>query len=269
MDKTIKVLIIILLSILIVGSLGAFTMLFTKNTNFELYKTSKVYDNDIEEEFNAINVESDSLDIKIIKANNERTNVKIFDRNDKGISVKVEDNTLKIVDDNINSFCFMCFGKREAIISLPERVYDLVVESASGDISSSIDLGNVTIVSTSGDIDLKNTKDLTIVVTSGDIEVKEVDNISITSTSGDVEIEKVNNSLDIQTISGDIGINELTITKDSEINVMSGDVVINNSSEAIYVNAKATSGDIKIKDNNRRAEYELKIETTSGDIIVR
>ena len=269
MDKTIKVLIIILLSILIVGSLGAFTMLFTKNADIEVYKTSKVYDKEVEEEFNSINVDTDSLDIKIVKSNNEKTNVKIFDRNDKGISVEVENGTLNIVDDNIHSFCFMCFGKREAIISLPEKEFDLVVESTSGDISSNLDLGNVTIVSTSGDIDLRNAKDLTIVVTSGDIEVKEVDNISITSTSGDVEIEKINSSLDIKTISGDIGINKLSIIKDSKIKVMSGDIVINNASEAIYVNAKATSGDIKIKDNNRRAESELKIEATSGDILVR
>ena len=269
MDKTIKILIIILLSILIVGSLGAFTILFVDKADIELYKTNKVYDNDIEEEFNAINVESDSLDVKIVKSNNEKTNVKIFDRNDKGISVDVENSTLKIADDNINSFCFMCFGKREAIISLPEKVFDLVVESTSGDISSDIELGNVTIVATSGDIDLTNAKDVTIVLTSGDVEVNEVNNISITSTSGDIEIEKINNSLDIKTTSGDIGINKLTITKDSKINVMSGDIFINNVSEAVYVNAKAKSGDVKIKDNNRRAEYELKIETTSGDIFVR
>ena len=61
----------------------------------------------------------------------------------------------------------------------------------------------------------------------------------------------------------------MTITNDSKIEVISGDVVINKSSDNFYCDAKATSGDVKIKDNNRRAEYELKIRAKSGDIIVR
>ena len=85
MDKTIKVLIIILLSILILGSLGAFAILFTTQADFDMYKTSKVYDNDIEEEFNAINVDTDSLDVKIIKSNDEKVNVKIYDKDEDSL----------------------------------------------------------------------------------------------------------------------------------------------------------------------------------------
>ena len=268
MDKTIKVLIIILLSILILGSLGAFAILFTTQADFDMYKTSKVYDNDIEEEFNAINVDTDSLDVKIIKSNDEKVNVKIYDKDDNKVSVEVENNTLNIEETVKNSICFMC-GKREAVISVPEKEYDLVVQSTSGDIESRVNLNNATIVVTSGDIELRKVNELSMIVTSGDIDIEEVNNVTIVSTSGDIEIGKINSRLDIQTISGDIDIDNMTITNDSKIEVISGDVVINKSSDNFYCDAKATSGDVKIKDNNRRAEYELKIRAKSGDIIVR
>ena len=268
MDKTIKILIIVLLSILIVGSLGAFTILFTTNGNFEMYKTSKVYDNDITEEFNAINVDTDSLDVRIIKSNDEKVNVKVYDKKDNKVSIEVENNTLNIEETVKDSICFMC-GKREAIISVPEKEYDLVVQSTSGDVESRINLNNATIIVTSGDTELRKVNDLSMIVTSGDIDVEEVNNVTIVSTSGDVEIGKINSRLDIQTISGDIDIDDLTITEDSKIEVISGDVIINKTSNNFYCDAKATSGDVKVKDNDRRSEYELKIRTKSGDIIVR
>ena len=67
--------------------------------------------------------------------------------------------------------------------------------------------------------------------------------------------------------SGDITIREVNLTKDSSIKAVSGDINIEKAND-IYVDAHATSGDIKIDDNNRKAPVELKIKTTSGDIEV-
>ena len=234
-----------------------------------MFQSKLVYDKNIIEPFNNIQISTKSLDIKLVKSEVSDVNVKVYDRKDDEILVKVENNTLIIDNNKHSSWCFLCFGKNEVIISLPENEYNLVVNSTSGDIKSKLNLNAVTVVTTSGDTILNKVNDLVINSTSGDIEVNEADNVTITSTSGDVGIGKITNSLNIETTSGDIDINGLTIIKDSNIKVTSGDVTIHKSSNNIYYNAKATSGDIKIDNNNRHADYELKIETKSGDIRVK
>ena len=57
------------------------------------------------------------------------------------------------------------------------------------------------------------------------------------------------------------------VKENSSIKVTSGDVEINKLTGA-YVDASAKSGDIKVKDNDRLAKYELIIKTTSGDVEV-
>ena len=116
---------------------------------------------------------------------------------------------------------------------------------------------------------LENEYNLVINSTLGDIEVNEVSDVTITSTSGDVRIGIANNSLNIETTFGYIDINDLTIMEDSSIKVISGDVIIHKSSDNIYYNAKTTSGDVKMCDDNRHADYEMKINAKSGDIIIK
>ena len=246
-----------------------FVLLLNNKMDFKIVQSKLIYDENIMESFDNIQVSTKSLDIKLIKSEDSNVNVKVYDRKDSEISVKVKDNTLTIDNNEHNSWCFFCFGKNKVIISLPENEYNLVINSTSGDIVSKLDLNTVNIVTISGDIILNKVNDLVINSTSGDVEVSDVDNITIALTSGDVEIGKINNSLNIETTSGDIDIDNLTIMKDSNIKVTSGDVNINKSSDNIYYNAKATSGDIKINNNNRRADYELKISAKSGDIIVK
>ena len=269
MSKMIKILSIIILTILVVVLIAVFVLLLNNKINLNISKSTLIYDENITESFNNIQVSTNSLDIELVKSKDLKASVKIYDRKDNELSVKVEDNTLKIKNDRHTSWCFLCFGESKAIISLPEKEYDLVVNATSGDIESQVNLNNATIVTTSGDIDFTKVNELVLTVTSGDIEINEVNNITITSTSGDVEIGKINNSLNIETTSGDIDIDNLTIMKDSNIKVKSGDVTINKTADNIYYNATATSGDVKITNNNRHADYELKIDTKSGDILVK
>ena len=269
MSKIIKILLIILLTILISGLIFVFVLLLNNKMDLKIIQSKLIYDENIIEPFDNIQVSTNNLDIKLVKSEDSNVKVKVYDRKDSHLSVKVNDNTLIIDNNEHNSWCFFCFGKSEVIISLPEKEYNLVINSSSGDIISKLDFNTVTIVTTSGDTTLNKVNDLVINSTSGDIEINEVGNVTITSTSGDVEVGKVINSLNIETTSGDIEINDLTIMKDSSIKVISGDVIIHKSSDNIYYNAKATSSDVKISNNNRHADYEMKINAKSGDIIVK
>ena len=270
MEKTITILRITLLLILIAILSCVLALFINKDLSFSFNPNAKlVYDKNIEENIDNINIYSDSLNYKIIKSERNIANVKVYDDEDNKVTVKVEDNSLKITSDN-RKVCFFClFKKREVIISLPEKEYDLYMETKSGDIKSSIDLDNVIIKATSGDVKLDNTNDVNIKVTSGDITINRVDNIIIDSTSGDIDINKINKYVDINTTSGDIKINDLTLEEDSKIKVTSGDIRVIKSSDNIYFNAKKTCGDIRINNNDRFANVELILNTISGDIRVK
>ncbi|MBQ9024468.1 MAG: DUF4097 family beta strand repeat protein [Bacilli bacterium] len=277
MNKGLTITLITLLSLivitLIVGLIFLIDNKFTfklDNLNFGLgSKSTLIYDENIDENFNKIDVYSKSLDFKFVKSNDNTTNVKIYDDKKNTALVKVEDNTLKITSDNDNACIFCFYSKRQAVISLPEKIYDLVLETTSGDIYSEINFNKADLNTRSGDIELNNIKNANIKVTSGDIIINEVDDITIKATSGDIEINKINKHIDSQTTSGDVEINNLTLTTDSNIKVTSGDVSILNGSDDIYYNTSVISGDVKVNNNNRHANVELTINTTSGDIIVR
>ena len=270
MNKTVTILKIVLLSLLIVVLVVGMIIFMKDGFDFNFGSKSKlIYDKNITEPFNKIDIYTTSLDFKFLKSSNETVNVKVYDNEDNEVTVNVENSTLKIVSDNRFS-CFFCFNKkREAIITLPEKLYDLVLESKSGDITSVIDFNNAIINATSGDIELENVKNANIKVTSGDIKINEVDDFISKSTSGDIEIGKLNKHINTETTSGDIFIRDLTINTNSYIKVTSGDIFVSKASSDIYYDTSVRSGDVKINNNNRKANYELKIETTSGDITVK
>lgn len=277
MNKGITITLITLLSLIVITLIVGLIFLIDNKFTFKLSnlnfgfgsKSALIYDKNINENFSKIDIYSKSLDFKFVKSNDNTTNVKVYDDKNNTVSVRVENNTLKIISDNDN-VCIFCFpSKRQAIISLPEKIYDLVLETTSGDIYSEINFNKADLNTRSGDIELNNIKNGNIKVTSGDIKINEVDDLIIKTTSGDMEINKINKHIDSETTSGDIDINNLTLTKDSNIKVTSGDVTIINASNDIYYNTSVISGDVKINNNNRHASTELTITTKSGDIIVR
>ena len=276
MEKTIALLKIILL-LLAIAILSCILVLFIKKDynvfekfNFGISKATLIYDKIIEEEFNKIDISTESLDIEFVKANDNIVNVKVYDEEDSSVYVGVTDNTLKVVSKNKTKVHFgIATMNKKVVISLPENIYDLVITSTSGDITSEIEFNNVSIKSTSGDIKLDKVKDADLSVTSGDIFVKEVNNLIINSTSGDVDINKINNHIELKTQSGDVKINDLSLTEDSKIKVTSGDIKVLKSSSDIYFNASSKTGDIRINNNNRYGAAELTINTVTGDITVK
>ena len=251
MSNSLKIFFITLLTIIIIGVTIVFVLLMNGKIAIHSFESKIVYDENITEPFNIIDIKTNSMDITLNKSNDNVTNVKVYNNDKNNITISVLDNKLLINEEDNEYNWNMLFGKRELIVSLPEKEYDLIVNSTSGDIESTTNLNNVDITTT-----------------SGDMEMKEINNLKIKSTSGDIEIEKINNSLNIETVSGDIDIDELYITNNSNIKVTSGDVTINKSSNNIYYNTNVAIGDVKIDNNNRHAEYEMNINSNTGDIKV-
>jgi len=292
MSSALNIIKIILLSIIAVALVGLLIVALNgkiKINGIDLVeKTELVYENTFSEPVENLNIVTTNNDVKIEEKETEGIEVKIYDRKDAKPTAEVKDNTLYI--DNIDEvrigFSFGINGNSRIEITVPKgTTYNLKVEGTSSDVDSLINLKEVNIDTKSGDINLKDSINTIINTTSGDILVGDTNKLEITTTSGDIKtgnvkesiyakatsgdflLGDINGKLTLNTTSGDIKINSVNLTKDSSIKVISGDVVISKTND-IYIDAHATSGDIKVNTNNRKSDYELKINTTSGDIIV-
>lgn len=138
------------------------------------------------------------------------------------------------------------------------------LKTTSGNlIAENIIKGNLQ--TTSGKIEVESLKEGETKSTSGKIEIGETNNIIAQNTSGGIVINKVNGSCDLASKSGSIKIEELIISDNSSIKTTSGNVKVI-SGENMYIETSTNSGSVKINGNDRKAEVELKIQTTSGSI---
>lgn len=251
MVKAIKITILSLLCI----SLVLFMFMFIENGfKFSNSKVKLVFEESYDiNDINKISLIAKSSDINIYESKDDKLNVKVYSEKKDDVKITNENNVFEISNVQKGTICFgFCFADRKINIYVPKS-YE----------------GSFKIKTTSGDIksELATFNDYNISVTSGDIELYNASSLVGSATSGDVEIEEINSSIDFKTTSGDIEIERLTLTKNSMIKVTSGDISIDRANNA-YINSSVKSGDIDVKNNDRHAEYELVIKTTSGDIEV-
>ena len=248
MVKAIK---ITLLSIVCVALVCFMVALIRNGFSFENMKRKLIYNETYEvTNIEEIKIKSRSSDINIYEADDDKITVKVYGQEKNKVDVTNEDGKLTINLKNKSTVCFgICLGNKMEIYLPKDYEGSFDIETTSGDIES----------------ELKTYNDYTINVTSGDIELNNVKSLVGHATSGDIEIDKLSSYIDFKTTSGDIDIDEFTVNKNSSIKVTSGDVTIKKCENA-YVEASAKSGDIDVNKNDRHAEFELKIKTTSGDI---
>lgn len=275
-NKKILILLIVILSILTL-SLTIFTTYLLINTpKFTINLNNKnntklIYEetHDIEN-INTININTISGDIRF-KTNTEN-NIKIEVYGDEKNIIEVENNNniLDIEYDIETNICIgICYQEEYIIVYIPDTYNNKInINTTSGDIKGiNLKEASIDLKTKSGDVQINNIDKLNINSTSGDINIKNINNLDLKTNSGDVNINTINNKVNIQSTSGDIEINNLLLTESSNIKANSGDIEIDKTND-IYIDAFTTSGEIKIKNNNRKAECEIKIETTSGDIDV-
>lgn len=216
-----------------------------------------------------ISLNVQSTDVFIEEGKTDKIEIKTYGRKNEKYDIKLNDGNLSIVKDINKSFCIgICYGQEKVLISVPKGYNKKTnIKTTSGDIKIDTNLdGKLSINTTSGDIEIAEVLDGNIKTTSGDIEIKKISNMNISTTSGDVDIKKCNN-INIKSVSGDIEIESANLDENGLIETISGDVKILETN-SIYIDYKTVSGDSSIKDNNRHAYLELKIETVSGNLEV-
>ena len=296
MNKKTKIIIIItLLSILIIGLISMMVFVISKGGfNFislgisSKVSTNLVYDEVYETNFSKININSDISDIEIKQSNDEKIEVLIYS-NEKDNNVNVNDSeNLNVSLKEKGGFNLFKWNRLNSRIEIYIPInYDKNIEiiSSYGDIRiDRFTNSNISIESDCGDIDIdevdtvkvKNSygdtfinkaNKVDIASDCGDVEVGSVGYISLDNSYGDIEIRNINNYMNIIADCGDIEIDNVLLTKNSKIKSDFGDVSIENIKD-VYIDAKVDLGDVSIKNNYRRSDITLNIESDLGDIEV-
>lgn len=156
---------------------------------------------------------------------------------------------------------FKARAEVEATIRVPNGS-SATLESASADIETQGELGDVKASSGSGDVSVDHAADIEVRTGSGDITTGTVTgSCDIKCGSADVRVGSVGRSADIVAGSGDVVID--TVTANLKVKTGSGDVVVKTVGDGI--DAMAGSGDLLLK---RVDHGQVKLKTGSGDIAI-
>ena len=293
-NKTPKIILIVLLSILVIG-LSIFFVNILTNKNFRFghfsfgHKVSNelVFNQEYEAIFDIIKIDSKSSDIEIKEGNESKVKVVIYGDKDE-TNVEIVNNKLNIKSNEKKciGFCFnMTIAKIE--VYLPSSYSgNINIENNYGDVNignfdnlildAKLDAGDIKVDSLKsgkiknsyGDIKILGySKELEIDQDCGDVEVSEVDRIKLENNYGDINIGKVNEYLQIKEDCGDVKIDSLNLKENSSIHNSYGDIKIGSTNE-IYINAKTSLGDTKINNNYQKSYVTLTIDNSCGDIRV-
>lgn len=284
MDKTIKILLICMLSIICI-ILGLVMAFLIKNDagsvnlgsfiNFSIdsnYNMNVVDSYEAEpESVNKLYMNLKSTDIEIKESTNGKILAEYYSNVDTDFKFEYKDNTISLDEEKEQENHVFFNSRRKVVMYVPntyEGEFELIL--SSGDTKSEIDLSNnkVSISTQSGDISLKSVGESDIKTSSGDIVVDSANTSKIVTSSGDIVLNKINKTTSIITSSGDIVINTLNIDENSNITTSSGDVVIRSNECNCYIDTETSSGDAKINKSDRKSDIVLKIKTSSGDIVV-
>ena len=293
-NKTLKIILIIFLSLLVIG-LSIFFVNILTNKDFRFghfsfgHKVSNelVFNQEYETIFDTIKIDSKSSDIEIKEGNESKVKVVIYGDKDE-TNVEVVNNKLNIKSNEKKciGFCFnMTIAKIE--VYLPNGYSgNINIENNYGDVNignfdnlildATLDAGDIKVDSLKsgkiknsyGDIKILGySKELEIDQDCGDVEVSEVDRIKLENNYGDINIGKVNEYLQIKEDCGDVKIDSLNLKENSSIHNSYGDIKIGSTNE-IYINAKTSLGDTKINNNYQKSYVTLTIDNSCGDIRV-
>ena len=291
-NKKVIISLIIFLSILVILLSILFVKLLTNKFSFKSFKFSynvsntlvldEVYNND----FDSIIIKSDSSDIYLKTSNDNSYRVVIYGDKDK-TKVLTDNNILDIstkekkcigfcINRNINKVEVYIPKDYDKKININNKYGDITIEDFDkSNIEINEDCGdikidsafNIKIKNSYGDTSINKANQIDINSDCGDIEIGDVANVVIKNSYGDISIEKIIEYLNIKDDCGNIDINSITLTKNSNIKSSYGDIKIKNIQD-VYVDAKTSLGDTTINKNSRKSNIILNIDSSCGDISV-
>lgn len=234
------------------------------------------YTFDPKEEDIEIHIDLDSEDINFKKSKDNLIHVAFEEnKNMKDYEISFENGALKIIKQR-ESKTFFIFDRDNHIdidIYLPSKnvINTLMAKTKSSDVNlNDLNIKHVNMSFISGDlnIDQLTSESIKINTVSGDLELENVytNKLHTSQVSGDLDIKhsKIDLEFEAHTVSGDLSLNEVTCDM-FELDSVSGDA----EGKEFYPNTvrlKSVSGDISIKNKEKKDIKILKKATVSGDI---
>lgn len=291
MSKKLNIVLIVILTAFAIALTSGLVYLINTDFNFNSINFSDNYSKKLVEEKEFDNIKN--LDVKInvadliVEEKNQNTiKVEIYSNNIKKYDISETEKLIKVSVENKKT-SFINFGKSPYVkitvptgysktIAVDSKVGDvkikklkdaiLKVESETGDVKVD-EIDRVTAIISVGDIKINKVNKLIAKSKTGDTKIGEVKNISCKNTTGDIKINKVKESMVLETKTGDIKVENATISKNSSIISDVGNVKIV-STKGCYVEAKTNVGDTRINNNDRKSDIVLTITSRIGDIKV-
>ena len=272
MNKIIKILLIVILTIIAIG-LSFFLYAFIQKDydfNFSAFfshESNTLIDNKIFDSINNISIKSDVADIYIKNNVDNNYRVEIYSDNEKNHSIDVIDNNLNIAfDSGSNIF----FAKSSRIVVYIPTTFNnnITINNTTGDIKvESFEFANINVESTTGDTNIDSVNSLNYKNSTGDLDINVINDLIVDSKTGDIDVNNINKKLNIKTKTGDIKIDTINLNEDSYIDSNVGDININNANN-IYIETESRVGDAKVNNRDRFSQITLHIKTDVGDIRV-
>lgn len=293
MTKKGIIILIVFLSVVCVLMTGGFIYLLANNFewgsfDFKISEGKLIdsieYDNDV----TILNIDTKSIDVYFEENDTNKYSLEIYSNNKKiDYSFNNENGVINLKAYNkTKGNLFIGFGAHgKVVVKIPKenslnefvinhKVGDIKIgnfKDLNGTINNSVGdldidtLNNVKIDLGIGDIDIKRVNKVEVKHSTGDLDIDYVNEFLNDSKTGDIKVNSINYSFNIISHTGDITINNADLKNNSFIDNKTGDIDIYKTS-GVYVEAKTNTGDIKVNNNDRYAEYTLKIQNKTGDI---
>lgn len=237
------------------------------------------YDFECNQSEMSIQVELTNEDIYIKPTEYKNVLVNIENADDpKDYIVEFNDQTLSITRKKQNKM-FSFFSTKakntKIYIGIPAEVLikSLISKQTNGDVVlKKLNTKHISLNLVNGDIDIKEVvaEGLKFHIVNGDIELQKIKASTLYSSqvSGDLEIKNslIDGNLEVKTVSGDIELEEVTCDM-FEADSVSGDI----DGKEFYpkmIRFKSLSGDLNIKNKEKKEIKIIKKSTLSGDINV-
>ena len=295
MNKKGIIILIVFLSIICILMTSGFIYLLSSNFEWGSiylnFNESELVDSiEYENEITSLNVDTKSIDVYFEESDNDKYSVEIYSNNKKiDYSFTNEDGVMNVkVYNKTKGNIFIGFGAHgKVVIKIPRNntIEEFRIDQKIGDIQiGRFENLNGTIINSIGDLDIDTLNNVKIELGTGDIKIERVNNVDIKHTTGDLDIDTanevinnsntgdidiniVNSNFNITSHTGDIEIEKAYLKKNSFIDNRTGDIDIKKVTGA-YVDANTNTGDVRVNNNDRYAEYTLTIKNRIGDITV-
>lgn len=257
MKKSIKVWLIVAVSLILLGSILFGGIMMKLKWDFSKFSTIKYQENNYEilEEYQSVLIKTDTADITFIPSSDQKTSINCYEYQKSKHDVKVVDGTLEIkVNDTRKWYDYISIGfaSPKISISIPEKQYqNLTINSSTSDITlpENFEFKTIDILNDTGDVYSK---------------ASAVESIKIATSTGEVKIENVvTGSLDLSTTTGMIDVSDVSCSGDVKVCVSTGNVVLTNLTAKNF-NSVGNTGKINL--SNVVMSEKLSIERSTGDV---